>query len=64
MHLNDDGHIVTTNAALVLVDLDGFGNTIGELLNFNSLFEIAGHGENTQSYINSNLYKIFFFLIP
>lgn len=49
-----------TNAALVLVNLSGFGNTIGELLDFNNLFEIAGHGETTQSCKNSNLYKTFF----
>lgn len=30
--LNDDGHVVTTNAALVLVNLDGFSNTIHEIL--------------------------------
>lgn len=59
MHLNDYCHIVTTNAAFVLVNLDGFGNTIGELLDFNNLFEIAGHRENTQSYISSNLCKVF-----
>lgn len=53
--------LLTTNAALVLVNLDGFGNTIGELLDSNNLFEIAGHGETTQSYKNSNLYKILFF---
>lgn len=41
MHLKDDCHVVTTNAALVLVNLDGFGNTIGELLDFFDLFEIV-----------------------
>lgn len=59
MHLKDDCHVMTTSAALVLVNLDGFGNIIGKLLDFNNLFEIAGHRENAQSYINSNLYKFF-----
>lgn len=30
--LNDDGHILTTNAALVVVNLHGLGNAIHELL--------------------------------